>query len=275
MEIVKKCIIIALLIVLPAVVGAILGHYMKIAWLILLFIIAGVSLAGLYLYFNVRFVHIDVDIHSLEKQITELKENIGTGFGNRLSWVEFWSKVQELISKIEGSGFEPDLVLSIGRSGSVVGGMIATNLKAKRHIAIDRTVRILRQPDGTDRTYIDIDKTVIPNKEAFKNKKVLVVMSECETGLTLSEFYDYLQKEMHNLEIRTAVIFKRDNVHFFPHYYVMSTDDQWPELPFRIDGKWLAHHPQDISLSHNIMDIPDNVGLSNKSLERGDVQHRA
>lgn len=227
----------------PTVVGAILGNYLEIAWLVAVFLAMGILFCLVYLYFNEQFIHIDKDIHTIEEQITTLRERLGKGVGNKLSWLDFWSKTQELLSKIEGSGYKPDIVISVGRSGAVVGGILATNLGSIRHVAIDRTVVVKHQDKGPGRTDINIDDTMIPNVESLNGKKILVVMSECETGMTLRQTYDFFQENVSEVTTKTAVLFRRENVHFLPDYFVISADENWLQLPFRIDNKWVPHHP--------------------------------
>ena len=243
-DMLKRCLVSISCIAVPTVVGAILGNYLQVAWLAAVFLAVGAFFCLIYLYLGQRFVHIDTDIHTLETEVITLRERLGRGVGNKLSWLDFWSKTQELLSKIEGSGYKPDVVISVGRSGAVIGGILATNLQATRHVAIDRTVVVRRQTEGPGRTDIKIDDTVTPNFTALGGKKVLVVMSECETGLTLSQAYNFLQKNVADITIRTAVLFKRENVHFLPDYFVLSTDENWLDLPFRIDDKWVPHHPR-------------------------------
>lgn len=242
-NLVKKIFTFISIIIVPTLIGAILSNYLHLTLTLFISLVVGLVITFIYMYFNTKFLHIDSDIHSIENQFNELKEKIGFGVGNKLSWIEFWSKIQELIGEIEKDGFDPDIVISIGRSGAVLGGIIASNLGSKHHIGIDRNILLRKCKDGSNRTDIEIDTSLIPNKEKFKNKKLLIVMSECDTGLTLRVFYDYFMA-IKVKEVKTAVLFKRKNVHFGPHFYIVSTDKDWPELPFRIDDKWLPHHPQ-------------------------------
>ena len=232
-------------IVLPSVAGAILSNYLGVAWIFFLFVCFGLLSLAIYWYFAFKFQHIDVDLHRVEKQVTELQESLGTTGKDKLSWIEFWSKIQTLVNKIDESHFQPDIVISIGRSGAVLGGIMASLLKSTRHIGVDRVHVIYRRPNVPVQRDIEIDKTVSFNTHDLTNKKVLCVMSECSTGKTLSTMYDHL-KSIHGITVKTAVLFSKLDVTFTPDYIVVHTDEGWPQLPFRIEGKWMPHHPQRI-----------------------------
>jgi hypoxanthine phosphoribosyltransferase len=164
------------------------------------------------------------------------------GNEKRLSWLLFWSKVQQLAAQIDGSDFDPDIVISIGRSGAVVGGMLASLMGAKKHVAFDRLVVLTKKTGFSEERNIEIDPCILPNREILSNKKILRVMSECTSGNTLREINLFFTA-IPGIELKTAVIFCKPNVCTCPHFYVDRTE-QWPELPFRIEGKWKNYFPR-------------------------------
>jgi hypoxanthine phosphoribosyltransferase len=164
------------------------------------------------------------------------------GNEKRLSWLLFWSKVQQLAAQIDGSDFDPDIVISIGRSGAVVGGMLASLMGAKKHVAFDRLVVLTKKTGFSEERNIEIDPCILPNREILSNKKILGVMSECTSGNTLREINLFFTA-IPGIELKTAVIFCKPNVCTCPHFYVDRTE-QWPELPFRIEGKWKNYFPR-------------------------------
>lgn len=244
---IRKYLYVALWVILPTVIGAILSSYLNLAWIGFVSVLVSILLLSAYLFFHQRFRIIETIVTSLnsrvENELEYIREALGSsGSSRQLSWLVFWSKTQQLAAKIEGSDFDPDIVVSFGRSGSVVGGMIASILGSKPHIAFDRLVVRTNKPNHPEERNIVIDKTVLPNRELLTGKKLLCVMSECNTGNTLhviTEFFGGIPE----VELRTAVIFCKPNVTCCPFFYV-DLAEQWPQLPFRIEGKWKNYYPR-------------------------------
>lgn len=151
--------------------------------------------------------------------------------------------MQQLAAKIEGSNFTPDVVISVGRSGAVVGGMIASIMGSVKYVGFDRLVVITSKPNYPEERNIEIDSILKPNVEMLSGKKILCVMAECTTGNTLHVINQFF-RNIPNVELKTAVIFSKINVTCKPDFYVDYTDEQWPELPFRIEGKWKNYYPR-------------------------------
>lgn len=239
----KKYFLPFVLFVLPIVLGVILDQYLNLAWIVLISIVVSIFLVSLYLFFHQKFKHLDENINIIGSRIENIREALGTSEdGEKLSWSSFWSKVQQLAARIEGSDFDPDIVISVGRSGAVIGGMIASILGTKKHIGLDRIVVITQKSNFPDERSVEIDKTVTLNADALQGKKILCVMSECSTGNTLHTIYEFFRK-FPDVELRTAVIFTKFNVTCSPDFFVDLTEN-WPKLPFRIEGKWKNYYPR-------------------------------
>ena len=239
----KKYFLAAVWVILPTVGGAILGSYLNLSWILFVSIAASTFIFFACWFFYQRFNSLDTAVGVLKNRMGHIEEALGTSeCGEQLSWSSFWSKVQQLAAKIEGSNFDPDIVISVGRSGAVVGGMVASILGSKKHIGFDRLVVITKSPDFPEERDIEIDNIVKPNKDVLMGKKILCVMSECATGNTLHVIHRYF-REIPDVEIKTAVIFCKLNVTCSPDFFV-DLAEQWPALPFRIEGKWRNYYPR-------------------------------
>jgi hypoxanthine phosphoribosyltransferase len=90
----------------------------------------------------------------------------GLGF---FSWLGVTYRAKLLIGKIRGSDYSPDVVIGLGRSGAILGGIIAGNLGVKLITVIDR-----RYDWSSNRI-----RTVVPvsflDPQKIKGKKVLLV----------------------------------------------------------------------------------------------------
>lgn len=237
---VQKILTTIALVVLPAISGALLGNYLALSWALLAGLCFGIFAALIYLFFARHFEHLSKHLHEIEKQVVQVEENTRRESRDKLTWRDFWSHVNTLLNKIDGDQFKPDIVLSIGRSGSVVGGMLATNLKTK-HVGLDRVHIVYDDPDGPNQRKVIIDESLKPNIEELRSKKILCVMSECDTGHTLKAIFEYMEKAT-GTKIRSAVLFTKRNVVFEPTYWSEKTDSDWPELPFRT-RRWESHFP--------------------------------
>jgi uncharacterized protein len=247
MEAFKKYFLAGIWVILTILIGAIIGHYLNLSWILFIFVIFSLLVFSIYWFFFQRFVSIEKNIGFLKSKIEGISDIIREALGTldsekRLSWLLFWSKVQQLYAKIEGSNFDPDIVISIGRSGAVVGGMFASLMGAKKHVSFDRNVIITKKLGFPEERNIEIDICVLPNKENLSGKKILGVMSECTSGNTLQEINQFFTA-IPDVELKTAVIFCKPNVYTCPHFYVDKTE-KWPELPFRIEGQWKNYYPR-------------------------------
>jgi len=247
MEMFRKYFLAAVWVILTALIGAILGHYLNLTWILLISVLISLLLFSIYWFFIQGFTTINKNINSLKAILEDvsdmLREALGiSGSEKRLSWLLFWSKVQQLAAKIEGSDFDPDIIVSIGRSGSVVGGMLASLMGAKRHVAFDRLVVITKKSGFPEERNIEVDDSVLPNREILSGKKILGVMSECTSGNTLRKINMFFIA-IPGVELKTAVILCKPNVYTCPHYYVDQVE-RWPELPFRVEGKWKNYNPR-------------------------------
>lgn len=151
-----------------------------------------------------------------------------------MPWNKLWSNIVDLTNKIEiDPEFQPDIIVGIGRSGAFVGSLIAGNLKALPFITIDR-ISDFEGPSGKRR--IKIIPSLDNLHEEIRNKKILIVMSECDSGKTLLEVIEALSKiEGVVMEkIKTAVLFRGMKSEFLPDYYAnIDTVESRQEFPFR------------------------------------------
>jgi len=178
------------------------------------------------------------NIDALIQQVNDLRTYMTIGTLDRSSWFHFASCVEALQKKVEASQYVPDIVVSIGRSGAIVGGMLAGNMGELRHIAIDRINEWPQDRSGKT----GIRKVIIvPQAGAvaglLRGMKLLVVMSECDTGKTFEAAEAQLKDVIEGIaEWRTAVLFRSHNSNYIPHYIVEVDSGKRPEFPFRGPG---------------------------------------
>lgn len=135
----------------------------------------------------------------------------------RFSWSDLDKYSKEIIKKITKEKYMPDVIVTIGRGGAIVGSILSGNLPQygrKKH-----NITIL----GVDRLYewIDGQRVEIDNKmvdfSPLNTKKVLLVAGDVMTGETMKYFLN--QIKLHNVvELRTACLVKGITSAFNPSY---------------------------------------------------------
>lgn len=155
-------------------------------------------------------------IIKIENTLKSVEIELRGGSSTIMTWNTLWKYVVELVDKIkDDESFKVDIVVSIGRSGSVIGSLIAGNLNGTPHIAIDR---ISDFKSGSRR--IKIIPSLDSLKEELKGKNILCVMSECDSGRTLNKVKETLVavEGIEEERIRTAVLFRDIKSEIIPDY---------------------------------------------------------
>lgn len=177
-------------------------------------------------------------LKEIGRALDTVQHDISEGDSRVMSWNKFWSYTVRLLHLIEmDHDFQPELVLSIGRSGAIVGSLIAGNLNATPFISLDR-ISNFDGPNG--QRQIEIIPDLNNLKTELSDKKILIVMSECDSGKTLLEVMGVLSKleGIDMTKIKTAVLFRGMKSEFQPDYFVIrDTIDSRQDFPFRT-GEW-------------------------------------
>ena len=141
------------------------------------------------------------------------------------SWLGIQLRSKKLIRKIRNSGFIPDVIVGLGRSGAVLGGILAGNMGVIPITVIDRTYE---WSNGKSRKVIPIP---FIKPEMIAGKKVLLVDAAPHTGETCKmikeELLDYSPKEL-----RIASLFKYAYAIQVPDYFV-SEVQKVRKMPWR------------------------------------------
>ncbi|MEE8059225.1 MAG: phosphoribosyltransferase family protein [Pseudomonadales bacterium] len=225
--------------------GVVLSNYVTFAITIVISIIGILFVVFIAQLFNQSYQNLEGRLDKIERHISKLQEDVGSDNSTRLSWSSFWIKVQNLYDLIRRDGYEPDIIISIGRSGAVVGGMLATQLKVK-HVDLDRAIKERDEPDQVI-TDVVIEDSLSISIEKLQNEEILCVMSECETGDTLLAMYNNV-KDISGLKFRTAVIFEKKGVtlsHFIPSRLLIHGQDF-------LFGQKNGHHQLSMK-KHNVL----------------------
>lgn len=135
----------------------------------------------------------------------------------RFSWKEVDKLTKKLIRQISDDMFVPDVIVGIGRGGSILGALLSGNLRTPGK---NRNVPLL----VVDRIYewINGERVEVENKmidfSPLAGKKVLLVAGDVLTGGTMKFFLHEIES-VGVKEIKTACLVKGVASTYHPDYF--------------------------------------------------------
>jgi hypoxanthine phosphoribosyltransferase len=118
----------------------------------------------------------------------------------------------QLLHKISTSGFRPDFVLGLGRSGAFLGGWIAGNLGSIPIEVIDR-IHKNDVDDPMDFPYV-VEKFELLRRAYGDRAKVLVVEGATVRGATSRTFFKYKHHYASDWNCRFCVLYRVETSDF-------------------------------------------------------------
>lgn len=163
----------------------------------------------------------------MPKAIDLYQKNVGT---MRLSWEEVEKDTLKIIDLMKKDNFEPDLIVSIARSGLIPAALIAYTLGNKQlyvvKIDFTKTQRESKNQDLMERPVITQELT-----KDVRGLKILVVDEMCVSGSTLKMMRDYMDMKQPQ-EVKYAVLYKQPWSEFTPDYFGREIE-AWPIYPWK------------------------------------------
>jgi hypoxanthine phosphoribosyltransferase len=114
------------------------------------------------------------------------------GFG----WKQVASLVRDMLSEMQSKGYRPDLVLGVGRGGSILAGMLAGNLG---HLPLAVLDTVIDHSDGISQVTFRFPDCC----PTLRDKRVLVVVGELYSGEDLRHAIQFARRR-NPREIKTA-----------------------------------------------------------------------
>jgi hypoxanthine phosphoribosyltransferase len=144
-----------------------------------------------------------------------------------LTWKEVDELLVELIEDVERDRFTPDLVLGVGRGGSLIAAMYATNVVGR--IPFDCVdTEVFDDDHGQKQVTIRHGQT-LPD---VKGLNVLVIVAELYSGKDLAVGIDFV-KEREPKEIKTMALLAGPTTIVKPNFCGRKTEHE-PLAPWRI-----------------------------------------
>jgi hypoxanthine phosphoribosyltransferase len=142
-----------------------------------------------------------------------------------LTWEGFGAAGRALAAQVAGSGFAPDLILSIARGGLFVAGSLGYALGVKNlHVM---NVEFYTGVD--ERLELPVVLPPVPNAVDLAGARVLVADDVADTGATLKLVRDFCRD--HVAEVRCAVVYEKPRSSVRCEY-VWRRTDRWIDFPW-------------------------------------------
>ncbi|MFI6030599.1 phosphoribosyltransferase [Amycolatopsis magusensis] len=142
-----------------------------------------------------------------------------------LTWELFGEASRALAEEVAGSGYDPDLILSIARGGLFVAGALGYALDVK-----NLHVMNVEFYTGVDqRLDLPVMLPPVPNVVDLTQKKVLIADDVADTGATLKLVRDFCVD--HVAEVRCAVVYEKPHSEISSDY-VWRRTDKWINFPW-------------------------------------------
>ena len=150
----------------------------------------------------------------------------------RFGWKQVEKLVKAMLNEMQARSYKPDLVLGIGRGGSILAGMLAGNLG---HLPMAVLDTVLDHPEGISKVDFRFPDCCPP----IKGKRVLLVVGELYSGEDLRHAIDYTRRR-HPAEIKTASLLTHPAASVRPDFVGMESSKPLT-APWRITDAYKVH----------------------------------
>jgi uncharacterized protein len=142
-----------------------------------------------------------------------------------LSWDDVQGLTEKVASKINDSGFDPDLIVAVSRGGFDPARIICDQLGKRRLASVQ-----VESYDGMNRSREP--EVVLPINANVKGLKVLVVDDVSDSGASLLKAKQHIT-EKGAVQVRVVTLHIKPWSKFIPDYYAESTDS-WVVYPWEL-----------------------------------------
>lgn len=147
-----------------------------------------------------------------------------------ISWHDVEEDVLEIIARMKRDNFDPDVIISIARSGLIPASMIAYALGNKQLYVI-KVDFSKTQKDDQDQELNERPMITQELSKDISGLKVLVVDEMAVSGSTLKLISAYMDIK-NPAEVKYAVLYKQPWAEFDPDYYGKKIKE-WPMYPWK------------------------------------------
>ena len=190
-----------------------------------------------------------------------------------MDWNLFYELARQVASKINSSGYRPDMIVGLARGGWVLARVLCDLIGIKDLVSLKvEHWGVTATPDGKA-------KLKYPLNVDIKGKNVLVVDDITDTGESMRVTLEYL-KSLKPSEIKTAALRHINTSKFLPDYFGEEISWRWVIFPWNFTEdmcniipkvcKRLSINPKDevdVAKIKNELKQFYTIGISEETLE--------
>lgn len=147
-----------------------------------------------------------------------------------LCWHDVEVASQKIITQMKLENFEPDIIISIARSGLIPASLISYAL-GNKELYVIKVDFSTKQKLGNEQELRKVPKISQELSKDIENLKVLVVDEMVVSGSTLKVVSGYLGMKS-PAEVKYSVLYKQPWAEFTPDYFGNEIR-QWPIFPWK------------------------------------------
>ena len=142
-----------------------------------------------------------------------------------MDWDLFYQLARKVASKINNSGFKPDIIVGLARGGWVLARVLCDLIGVKDLVSLKvEHWGVTATPDGKA-------KLKYPLNVDLSGKNVLVVDDITDTGESMRVTLEYI-KSLNPLQIKTAALRHINTSKFLPEYFGEEITWRWVIFPW-------------------------------------------
>lgn len=147
-----------------------------------------------------------------------------------LTWNDVEQAAKNIVDAMKQEQFEPDVIISIARSGLIPGALLSYSLGNKQLYVIKVDFSKV-QKTGKQQELRHKPKITQELSKDIEGFNVLVIDEMAVSGSTLKLVSEYMDMK-HPADVRYAVLYRQPWSQFDPDYYGVETK-QWPIFPWK------------------------------------------
>jgi hypoxanthine phosphoribosyltransferase len=150
----------------------------------------------------------------------------------RFGWKQVEALVRQMLKEMQSRNYRPDLVLGVGRGGSILAGMLAGNLGHLPMAVLDTE---LDRPEGISKVEFRFPSCCPP----LKDKRILLVVGELYSGEDLNHAIQFARRR-HPAEIKTASLLTHPAALVRPDFIGLESNKPL-SAPWRMTDTYKTH----------------------------------
>jgi hypoxanthine phosphoribosyltransferase len=166
-----------------------------------------------------------------------------------ISWARFQKLSQLLVDKITASGFDPDLIIAIGRGGYIPARLLSDYLDI-----MDITTFKIEHYRGSYKHSSAVVKYPLTDNVVIDGRRILVVDDVSDSGDTFTIANKHIAKRGSPKQIKTAVLHHKTTSIYTPDYYAQRV----------IKWRWIIYP---WAVTEDVASFIESDALSHLSLE--------